>query len=699
MQYDNNRYKRLSTAIILALSISGCSSTSEETLDNAPPESNNQVPLATAGIDLIVSKNFNVTLNGNDSSDADEDELSFTWTQTAGPDVTDGMGYLTGATPTFQAPEEIDTLMFDLVVNDGTEDSTIDSVYINVLEDANSTYFVDGDNGSDITGVGSQTNPFASIAKAICEISEEQQDIYVMTRSIVPPDVVAPAYNETVDPCPVDAADPTAPQRNADLILNIPTGTSLYGGYDNNWHRQALTNATIVDTLHHGFRFISVDLNAWFSGFAVSAFDSPSPAESVTAVSVINGSATINILDNQLIAGNVAAGTAPAPGSSYGLIVALTEHAVIERNEIAAGQGGNGLSLDIGYTTAATSGDAGTGDNAGYSNTGSSGGAGGNGNHGGRGGNGGTGAGENGSNGARGQGDVALRGLGGCGGGNDNGASGCVGEKDNGDHGWSGSDGGAGGNGTAGSGGTGQGNFNVEPALVSFAHGQGDMGASGTSGGGGAGGGGGEATLAGINGGGGGGGGGGGHGGKGGFGGPGGGASIGLFIAGVTLPAEIHNNLVSSAQGGNGATGSQGQSGGAGGARGLGAQGNGTASSYDKILYAGHGGNGGNGGPGGRGGAGGGGPSYGIALGNNTEANISNNTISSGNAGNGGFGDVGGGGDAGHSYTIFDNNINDGLFASLANNTLNYGSAGIFGETTGTSSFNGNDGVAAAFNW
>ena len=111
--------------------------------------SNAGAPVANAGESVDVSSGFNVLLDGSGSSDPDGDALTYTWTQTKGPDVTNGAGSLTGVDPSFIAPDSVDTLVFELVVNDGTQDSAPASVAVNVFEDINVTYFVDGDNGDD----------------------------------------------------------------------------------------------------------------------------------------------------------------------------------------------------------------------------------------------------------------------------------------------------------------------------------------------------------------------------------------------------------------------------------------------------------------------------------------------------------------------------------------------------------------------
>src|SRR5439155_10235202 len=57
--------------------------------------------------------------------------LTYTWTQVSGPSV----GALSGATPSFTAPNDVVTLAFDLVVSEGPDQSPPDRVVIRVLED------------------------------------------------------------------------------------------------------------------------------------------------------------------------------------------------------------------------------------------------------------------------------------------------------------------------------------------------------------------------------------------------------------------------------------------------------------------------------------------------------------------------------------------------------------------------------------
>jgi fibronectin type 3 domain-containing protein len=106
----------------------------------------NSVPVADAGVDRTVRAGDVVTLNGDQSSDADGDPLTFSWKQTGGPAVT--LSDPADPHPTFTAGPA-GNLEFTLTVNDGQADSPPDTVNITVNED-NSVPLADA--GADQTG-------------------------------------------------------------------------------------------------------------------------------------------------------------------------------------------------------------------------------------------------------------------------------------------------------------------------------------------------------------------------------------------------------------------------------------------------------------------------------------------------------------------------------------------------------------------
>jgi hypothetical protein len=95
----------------------------------------NHAPTAVVGNNQTINEGNPVTLDGTASSDPDSDPLTFTWTQLSGPAVT--LSDPHSSTPTFTAPQVNhggETLVFQLVVNDGLTDSTPNDVTITVLD-------------------------------------------------------------------------------------------------------------------------------------------------------------------------------------------------------------------------------------------------------------------------------------------------------------------------------------------------------------------------------------------------------------------------------------------------------------------------------------------------------------------------------------------------------------------------------------
>jgi hypothetical protein len=274
--------------------------------------------IAEAGPALDVARNTATALDGSGSSDPDGDKLTYRWTQVSGPDVTGGAGFLTGVSPAFTAPLDVSTLFFDLTVNDGNGDSAADRVQVNVLEHTGPSFYVDGDMGNDTTGDGSRGNPFATISKAINSIPGPNHDIYVRTRA------------------------GSASYLESGATLMLPNGSSLYGGYGDDWVRDVNGNRTRLNGNRQAVHFIDVDEDSWFSGFLVLAANSNLAPPSISSgVSVESGDATLYIQDNEIYAGNVIAQTAN-PMDSYGLRLVGVNGVRVLRNSIVAGMGGTG---------------------------------------------------------------------------------------------------------------------------------------------------------------------------------------------------------------------------------------------------------------------------------------------------------------------------------------------------------------------
>lgn len=138
----------------------------------------NGVPVADAGTNQTVAAGATVTLTGAGSSDLENDPLTYTWTQTAGPSVT--LAGANTAAPTFTAPPKTalaQTLSFQLVVNDGASSSTPASVDVTVpanvglTADAGSAQQVAGGSSVTLDASGSQDGDGDTLTFAWSQVS------------------------------------------------------------------------------------------------------------------------------------------------------------------------------------------------------------------------------------------------------------------------------------------------------------------------------------------------------------------------------------------------------------------------------------------------------------------------------------------------------------------------------------------------
>ncbi len=89
---------------------------------------NNNAPTANAGSDQTVNTSATVTLDGTASSDPEGVALTYLWTETSGTNIT--LSSNTTSTLSFTAPSTQSTLTFSLIVSDGVNTSTSDTVTI-----------------------------------------------------------------------------------------------------------------------------------------------------------------------------------------------------------------------------------------------------------------------------------------------------------------------------------------------------------------------------------------------------------------------------------------------------------------------------------------------------------------------------------------------------------------------------------------
>ena len=121
----------------------------------------NSTPIANAGNDQTVKVNSLVSLVGSSSSDADNDSLTYLWSQISGNTIS--LSSNTSSSPTFTSHSFLGNLVFSLIVNDGLINSVMDTVNVfisnnspiadagsNQIVKVNTTVTLSADNSSDV---------------------------------------------------------------------------------------------------------------------------------------------------------------------------------------------------------------------------------------------------------------------------------------------------------------------------------------------------------------------------------------------------------------------------------------------------------------------------------------------------------------------------------------------------------------------
>jgi hypothetical protein len=119
--------KNIFVTVLLLSTLTACGGSGTDSVSDS---SQNQTPVANAGIDQDVVTTSVVTLDASASSDSDGDTLSYSWSLTSLPENSGAsLTNSTGASPTFTT--DIDgSYVAQLLVNDGTENSVADTVTI-----------------------------------------------------------------------------------------------------------------------------------------------------------------------------------------------------------------------------------------------------------------------------------------------------------------------------------------------------------------------------------------------------------------------------------------------------------------------------------------------------------------------------------------------------------------------------------------
>lgn len=243
-------------------------------------------PVAVAGPDQEVGRAVGtVTLNGSASSTVSGKPLTFTWTQIAGADVTAGSHSLSGPSPTFATPLELDTLQFDLVVNDTIANSLPSRVAVYVMKTAGKGVYV-SKAGAD-NAAGTRSAPLLTMQAAINKAAAGGADVYAS----------AGTWTESI------------------VLAN---GVSIFGGFDatQGWTRAAANVTTIASGSAVAVSANGVTVPLELQMVTIRSAAATVAGASSVGVSVVNCSGRIALRRCSITAGDGAPAGATLNGGS-----------------------------------------------------------------------------------------------------------------------------------------------------------------------------------------------------------------------------------------------------------------------------------------------------------------------------------------------------------------------------------------------